>query len=349
MSSVSRRSTSLVQPRLTKAALLLLLLASAAPAQSGGGSDQFGTGGKHVIQGRIYLPSGRPAESRLKVRLDVMGEQSITVLSGVDGAFRFASLKGGSYTVVIEGEGYETARESVYIDQQRSRTFRDPTARVFNLYIHLRPKARPGEPRPGVINAALASVPKPAAELYEKALESVRKGDTKKAVEQLKGALSFHPDFGLAHSELGVLYMKLKQPDKAAAALEAALRLLPEDYAALLTYGRALFDLQRLPEAEEQFRRALRKNPASPSAHFYLGLLLLKRREHDGAEAEFKSAVSAGGDQLALAHYYLGGIYWNKGQYKQAADELETYLRLAPDAPDAARLRETIKEFRKKK
>jgi regulator of sirC expression with transglutaminase-like and TPR domain len=33
-------------------------------------------------------------------------------------------------------------------------------------------------------------------------------------------------------------------------------------------------------------------------------------------------------------------------QYKRAADELEAYLKLAPSAPDAERLRTTIKELR---
>ena len=52
--------------------------------------------------------------------------------------------------------------------------------------------------------------------------------------------------------------------------------------------------------------------------------------------------------ELAKAHYYLGGIYWGNREYSRAADELETYLRLAPHAPEAAKVRETIKELRSK-
>jgi regulator of sirC expression with transglutaminase-like and TPR domain len=49
-----------------------------------------------------------------------------------------------------------------------------------------------------------------------------------------------------------------------------------------------------------------------------------------------------------MAHYYLGGIYWGRGDYRHAADELESYLRATPNAQDAQRVRETIKELRSK-
>ncbi|MDQ3802835.1 MAG: tetratricopeptide repeat protein, partial [Acidobacteriota bacterium] len=307
------------------------------------------------IQGRLVGPSGRRSELRLKVRLESSGQGDLYVFSDPNGTFRFNSLRPGHYTVVVEGgEDFETVRESALLEAMNVSTRRGvigaPVPRPLTLQIYLRPKrGASNQAQPGVLNAALASVPKPAADLYQKAVEHARKNEHQRAVDLLKLAVEAHPNFPLALSELGVLYLKLKQSEKAAGALGAALKLAPEDHSTLLAYGRALLDLQRLSESEEQFRKALKKNAASPWAHFYLGMILLKRRQHDSAEAELKNAVSSGGGQMALAHYYLGGIYWNKGQYRQAADELETYLRLAPNAPDAARLRETIKEFRKKK
>lgn len=338
-------------------ALLLLLAAAAAPAAAQvGGTDTFGTGGNHSIQGRLVFPSGRRADLRLKVRLESSGAGDLSVFSDANGSFRFTSLRPGSYTVVIEGgEDFETVRETVLVDpatvRTRSGVIGTPISRPINVQIYLRPKRQQASnvPQPGVLNAALANVPKPAAELYQKGLEAARRNETRRALDLLKLAVEAHPDFPLALSELGVLYIKLKQPDKAAEALSASLKLAPDEHHTLLSYGRALLDLQRLPESEEQFRKALKKNAASPWAHFYLGMILLKRREQDAAEAEFKSAISSGGDQLALAHYYLGGLYWGRRQYQRAAGELEAYLRLVPDAPDAARLRETIKELRLKK
>jgi Tfp pilus assembly protein PilF len=337
------------------AALLASLCCAGAQAQSG--IDSTGTGGQHSIQGRIIFPSGRRGgDVRLKVRLESGVSGDLSVYTDSNGAFGFRSLEAGSYTVVIEGgEDFETTRESIYIEpdiQSRVRgvnTLR--TSRPYTVQVYLRPKSRDGngEARAGVVNAALASVPKPALTLYNKAIESARDGHDGKAVEQLKAALVIHPNFALALTNLGVIYMKMKQPDNALDPLRSALKLEPDDYVALLTYGTALFDKQQFSEAEEQFRKALQKNNASPSAHFYVGLIMLKKQDLDGGEKAFKSAVEFGGDEIAVAHKYLGGIYWAKRDYKQAADELETYLRLTPNAEDAARMRATIKEFRAKK
>ncbi|HEX7957090.1 MAG TPA: tetratricopeptide repeat protein [Pyrinomonadaceae bacterium] len=335
-------------------AALAFALCSPARAQ-GSGVDSVGNGGKHSIRGRILFPSGRRMDNGLKIRLVSTGFGDLTLMSDSNGSFQFQRLRPGSYTVVIEGgEEFETVSESVTIESDSSLMRGGGVASVprpYTVQIYLQPKKSRGgsESRPGVLSAELAGVPKPAAALYQKALEEARRNETQKAVDLLKAAVAAHPDFRLALSEMGVQYMKLKQPEKAAEALRAALKLAPEDYATLLTYGRALYDRQEFGEAEAQFRKAAKKNPSSPSAHFYLGLILLKRREMQEAERELRTAAEFGGRELAAAHYYLGGIYWGRQEYGRAADELETYLRLAPAAPDAERVRATVRELRAKR
>ena len=62
---------------------------------------------------------------------------------------------------------------------------------------------------------------------------------------------------------------------------------------------------------------------------------------------EFEAAIANGGENLALAHKYLGGLYMSQ-KPKEAADELEKYLKLDPKAPDADRIKGTIKDLRAK-
>jgi Tfp pilus assembly protein PilF len=336
-------------------AAALVLLASAAPARAqGSGIDSMGNGGKHSIRGRIFFPSGRRMDSGLKIRLESTGFGDITIISDANGSFNFQSLRPGSYAVVVEGgDDYETVREQVTIDSDSSMMRGGAVASVprpYTVQIYLQPKRSPSPgARPGVLNAALAGVPKPAVELFNKALDSMREGHNDRAVEQLKAAIEIHPDFALALNDLGIAYMNLRQPEKALEPLRAALKLTPDNYVTITTYGIALFDSLHISEAEEQFGKALQKKQASPTAHYYIGLIRLKRHDLDGGEKELKNAVTLGGGEIALAHYYLGGIYWSRHEYKQAADELETYLRLAPNAEDAARTRATIKELRAKK
>jgi Tfp pilus assembly protein PilF len=330
-----------------------LLCFTAAQAQSGGGIDQTGTGGRHTIQGRIYFPSGRRTDVRAKIRLDSYTNGTLTVLSDPNGSFRFTGLNPGSYTVVVDmGEDYEIASEPVYIESDGNNLTRDMpvpvVSRLYTVQISLKLKAVESG-KTGVINAALAAIPPAARDLYRKALDSAKVNDNKKAVEQLQAAIAIHPNFPLALNELGVQYLILKQPQKAVQSLDAALKLAPDDFLPRLNYGIALAEEKNFHEAELQLRQTIKKNDSSAAAHLYLGITLISLHNYQEAEKELLRSVVLGGASMSLAHYYLGGLYWQKKENKAAADQLELYLKLAPNSPEAARTRATIQELRTQK
>lgn len=329
------------------------LFASVALAQSGGGVDLMGTGGRHIIQGRIYYPSGRRSDSRLKIKLQSFNSGELSVFSDPNGSFSFKGLDPGSYTVVVEaGEAYEVAKEIVYIDTDGTSSRRGipilPITRTYSVDIALRLK--PAEvAKLGVVSAALAAVPDPARDLYLKALDSINAGDNLKAVEQLKGAIAIYPQFPLALNELGVRYLKLGQLAKAAEALKAAVGLAPEEFHPRLNYGIALLNQKFYPEAEEQLRVAVAKRSDAPTAHMYLGIALAMQRKFEEGQKELQLAMASNSTEVALAHRYLAGIYFETKQDSHGADELEIYLRLVPKTPEAEALRKKIKEIRAKK
>ena len=334
-------------------ATLFLLGPSSIWAQSGGGVDSMGTGGIHSIQGRIYFPSGRRSDMRVMVKLQSYNSGELSVLSDANGGFAFKGLIPGSYTVVVDGgNDYETVRDSVYVetDGNTSRTGGirlPPTPRIYTVQISLQPK-RIDPLKTGVVSAALASVPDAAREWYEKAREAAQAGNSKQAIDDLNAALVIYPEFPLALNEIGVQYLRVGQADKAAAALGKAVKLAPEEFQPRLNYGIALLNQKRFAEAEDQLKVALAKNNSAPMAHMYLGIVLVNEHKLDGAQQELETAVRSNIVEVAKAHYYLGGIYWANRNYKRAADELDAYLKLAPKAPDAERLRQSIKDLRSK-
>ena len=337
---------------------------TAAVIRAQGAIDYTGTGGKHTIEGRLYFPSGRKADSPgIKVTLESAGSGNIILFSDFNGSFSFRNLGAGSYTIVIEAtDEYEGTRESVYIDDPGSSNIRTSSLsvasppRTFILPIYLIPK-RHNSIRPAVVDATLASVPKPALDLYYQAIASAQAGDSNKAITQLEAAVSIFPQFPRALNELGVQYLKVGQLRRAVTSLQSAIKFAPEEFIPRLNYGVALLESNNFVEAEAQLRLVLQKNDNAATAHMYLGITLIHKRplpQEDNsryleAEKELLRAVALGGDQIAQAHYYLGGIYWRKGNHQRAADELETYLKLAPNAADAERTRATIKELRTKR
>jgi tetratricopeptide (TPR) repeat protein len=178
-------------------------------------------------------------------------------------------------------------------------------------------------------------------------MESLRAGDRKKAVGELNSALAAYPNFALALRELGVQYLNLKEMDKLASTMEALLKLTPDDPRAHLNLGIALYNQKKFDGAETHLREAVRLAPTDSVAHYYLGMTLVSARKYGEAEKELELAIGNGGDNIALAHKYLGGLYMGSKNPK-AADELEKYLKLDPKAADAERIKSTIKELRSK-
>jgi Flp pilus assembly protein TadD len=332
---------------------LLFCLALAANGQAGGGVDTTGTGGQHSINGRLVFPSGQRADARLKVRLESSGNGELFVLADGNGTFAFRALRAGSYTVVVEGgDFFETARETLYIEptitDRRTNMTIGPLSRPYTLQIYLRPKPQEAQPKAGVLNVALASVPKAAVDLYEKGVQAANRGETDAAIDDLRRAVMLHPNFGLALNELGVQYLKKGDLDKAADALQKVLQISPEAPEPSLNYGIVLLQQKKFVKAEKQLREAVRKNEHAYTAHLYFGITLIYVKNYVEAETELRKAVTIGGAKASKAHYYLGGLYWQTGKHQQAADELETFLKLEPKAANADKLRNTIKELRNK-
>ena len=321
-------------PRLLFVAALLCAAQLAAHAQGIGahrGETGGGTaGGRRSIQGHIISPTGRLPEGRIRISISSSNGGVRSATAGEDGVFIINNLEPGPYELTIDAGGeYEVARESVYLG--------GPTEKVnVPVYLRLKPESNP----------AFAGVPQPAVALYVKAQESSRKGENDKAASLLGQAIAQHPQFGLAHNELGLIYMRAGKLDKALEEYKAALKSLPDDPFVQLNYGTALTQKKDFPEAEKHLRAALKRLDKSAAGHLYLGIALIGLKKTDEAELELQQAVKLGGDQVGLAHRYLGGIYWARKEYKRAADEIETYLKLMPKAPDAEQLRGMVKDLR---
>ena len=322
--------------RICVIATFLLLLVPPTKGQGVGGTRGLpsSTEGIHTIQGRVYDPTGRPVSLRLRVSLESVDANPMSSVTDEDGAFIFNQVMPGNYRITVEGGSqFEPASESTTIYRESSHG-----GRIIKLAIFMRPKE----------SNDFGGVHRDAVAAYKKAREFDRAGESKKAIEQLNKALAVYPRFGPALNLLGVQYLKAGQADKAAESLEAAVKLLPDEFLPRLHYGIALLNQKKFDLAEEQLKLALAKNDASPTAHMYLGIALMSKQRLDEAEKELLAAVNSNSNEVASAHRYLAGIYWGKRDYKRAADELETYLKLMPKAADAERTKAAIKELREK-
>jgi tetratricopeptide (TPR) repeat protein len=284
----------------------------------------------------VYGPSGRPVETQLRVTLESPNSTTMSTVTDSDGAFIFRSVEAGEYRLTVQGgKDFENATDYPSIYREAS-----PGGRIVSLTIHMRLKE--------LLDPRFASVSAEAMGFYKKGMAAVSSGDGKKAIEQLSKAVAAQQNFGPALTELGVQQLKAGQLDDAIKSLTEAVKIAPDDFYAQLHYGIGLLNQKKFDQAEEHLRFAIQKNSAAPTAHMYLGMALMNQKKLEDAQKELEAAVASNSSEVGVAHKYLGGIYWGMRDYKRAAEELETYLKLVPKAPDAERTRAAIKELKEK-
>ena len=322
--------------------LFLLFMAITASGQIGstGIDDDPASGmrrGTNTLVGQVLSPSGQQMEKRCTVRLSSVNVGEFSTMTDSNGVFTFRRLREGTYFVTVEaGKDYFPANETV--------DFYDNRGRTDTIQIQLR--AKPNTVKVGVVNAALAGVPRAAVDLYNQALGSIAANDTKKAIEQFKAAVVLYPSFVLALNELSILYMNLGDLEQAAQTLTQATKAAPENPTLRLNLGYVLMQLKKFAEAETELHRAVDLNNNAPLPRLYRGRVLISLGKYPDAEKELQRVISLGGAHVPMAYRYLGALYKETGDKTRAIESLEKYLAMAPKASDINDVRQIIKDLK---
>lgn len=297
-------------------------------------------GGSYSIQGRVYLPDGRPAQN-VKVEIENADAPSSSVYTNLEGIFQTGSVRAGNFNLSVTVPGFPTEREFLIIDRD------SPAGRTFNVVLYLRNE---GQKKGDFYsnNPLYKDVPKDALDKYKKAVEKLQKNDAKGAILLFDEAITAYPGFAAAHREKGTALLKENDPDKALESFVKAIQIKPDYLEAKYSVGYTQYLKKNYEVAAAVFDDVLKQKADMPEAHMYLGISLYYLKNVVAAEEQLKLAVTPkDSESVALAHRYLGGIYMQKKQNAQAASELQKYLNLVPKAPDADKLKSAIADLKK--
>ncbi|MEO7658503.1 MAG: tetratricopeptide repeat protein, partial [Pyrinomonadaceae bacterium] len=222
---------------------------------------------------------------------------------------------------------------------------RNSVPQTYTLMIRLRDKIQ-SVSKPSVINAELAGTSKRSAVHYRNAIELSKAGKTSEAIERLNLAVLSDPGFASGYNELGVQYLNISELDKAMLAFQSALKISPDSFEPTVNLGIAQFRLKQFADAESALRKAITIKADAPIAHFYLGRTLMSLERYEDAEKELNLSLMIGKSEMKEAHRMLAMMYIAMDERQKAVTALETYLGLAPTAPDREHLRLVIEQLK---
>jgi Flp pilus assembly protein TadD len=170
-------------------------------------------------------------------------------------------------------------------------------------------------------------VPKKARKELLRAQQFTRQGKARDAVAALENALRIDPECMEAHNNLGVRYIELRQPDKAAVHFRKALELDATQTNTYVNLGVALMTIGELTESERAARKALEMDNAHARGRYLLGMVLAAR---EVLSPETIQLLHESGKDFPPATLALARIYSRLGWYKLAGTELTEYLQVSP-------------------
>ena len=309
------------------------------------------TQGRNAINGTVSDSSRRPLN---RIRIELLDEVEMiiaTTYTNVAGRYSFNNLTQGNFQVRTQTPGTfvdQTVRVQLYYAGGTGAHFEQVD---FTLKTPIEAKATSNPISTNI--AFVQPVPPEAQKVYDEASNLLDTGkDVDAGIEKLLFAIRLFPDYYLALERLGAEYVKRNQLDLAQKTLKKAIEVNSKGATSYYALGVSQVKLRQYPEAAESLKNSIAYSPNSPNvpfSNYYLGVALVRSGKTEDAESAFKAASEKGGKTIpADVHMHLAQIYSNTKRYKEAADELEIFLKETPNARDAESIKNVIKQLRAK-
>ncbi|MGE3466937.1 MAG: carboxypeptidase regulatory-like domain-containing protein [Pyrinomonadaceae bacterium] len=325
-------------------ALHLLVLAGIFALSAADGYGQ----NRNSVTGFVFDESRRPVS---QIYVELLNEFYSTVSrarTGGSGMYSFRNLESGLYYVKVlyAGTNFEVQIKSVSLVPISVIQGRGAAAEQVDFYLRSRKQPDRGEPGPPAV-IFVQDVPAEAKTLFE---EGVRELDTSKdeAFAKIKRAIEIFPEYFAALDRLGLAYLELGHYEAAYVLLAKAVSVNSRSLPTTIGLGVAEFRLGAVKPSLERFRQAVKLDSTSINAQLWLGISLHSTSDLAGALTALMEAAKLSDGKVAEVHWQLARVYKDQKNFSKAADELETFLRLRPDAQNAAEIKKIITSLRTK-
>jgi len=292
-----------------------------------------------MVKGVVTDDKGQPVDAA-KVSIEMNGGTGRRYESKTNkkGEYIQIGLTGGSYKITAEKDKLGSAPVTVNVRVNN-------TAQA-DLVLGVASAAATKEAQEK--NAALKKV-------FEEGVALSSAGKHAEAVAKFNEGIGLSATCYDCYNNVGYSYAQLKDWEKAEAAYKKSIEIKADDataHSGLATVYNAerKFDLA----AEEGAKATQLSSTLSAAgggggnadAQYNQGVILWNAGKTADAKKAFEGAIAANPNH-AEAHYQLGMALVNEGNMAGAATEFETYLKLAPEGPNAATAKSIVAQLKK--
>lgn len=143
-----------------------------------------------------------------------------------------------------------------------------------------------------------------AAYHYSLAVLSRLDGDLAEAIDQLKQALSIHPDSPYLTTELVSLYVENDNIDLALSLGESVLSKNPGNIELRSIMGGLYFNRREYDKAIREYQTIIEIDPANQVAYLYLATIFAQEKQYDLARRTFQKLLEIDPDNIIGMYYY---------------------------------------------
>jgi|SwirhisoilCB3_FD_contig_121_209346_length_1251_multi_3_in_0_out_0_2 tetratricopeptide (TPR) repeat protein len=291
-----------------------------------------------MVKGVVTDDKGQPVDGA-KVSIEMNGGTGRRYESKTNkkGEYIQIGLTGGSYKITAEKDKLGSAPVTVNV--------RVNTTAQADL----------------VLGVASAAASKEAAEknaqlkkVFDEGVALSSAGKHDEAIAKFNEAIGVSATCYDCYNNIGYSYAQKKDWEKAEAAYKKSTEIKPDDATAHSGLATVYNAERKFDLAAEEGAKATQLagnlsaggGGGSADAQYNQGVILWNSGKIADAKKAFEGAVAANPNH-AEAHYQLGMALVNEGNMAGAATEFETYLKLAPEGPNAATAKSLVAQLKK--
>jgi tetratricopeptide (TPR) repeat protein len=183
------------------------------------------------------------------------------------------------------------------------------------------------------------------AENLQKAEELYKTAKYAEAETNLRGVISKEPTNARARYLLGMSLLEQGKIDQSEAELRKAAEGAQAADQIKVGLARVQIERKQMDKALPLLDEAVSANPKNADAYYYRGVVRANRQDFKGAAADLDKVLEFTPNH-AKAHYYDGLSYHRLGRPDKMVEHFQIFLKLAPNAPEAERVRSLLRSVR---